>query len=112
MKEESKNQGVKSLEIDREYILMIIPAAELDNLKKMQEKIIERLDQLQSGNKTPGKVPENYVTAQQYMDAVKIRRWKFDDLIANNLIKTIKKKRKIYVPESEIQRYFTDPSIQ
>jgi hypothetical protein len=46
------------------------------------------------------------------MDAVKIRRWKFDQLIAGNLIKTIKKKRKIYVPESEIQRYFTDPSIQ
>jgi hypothetical protein len=46
------------------------------------------------------------------MQAVHIRRWKFDQLIAGNKIKAIKKKRKIYVLASEIERYFSDPSIQ
>ncbi|MDP4244550.1 MAG: hypothetical protein Q8932_01770 [Bacteroidota bacterium] len=46
------------------------------------------------------------------MDAVRIRRWKFNQLIAGNKIKTIKKRRKIYVLATEIDRFFTDPSIQ
>jgi hypothetical protein len=102
----------ETLAINGQFTLVMIPAAELEYLKRGQEQIMERLDQIQAKAPTGEKAPVNYVTAQQFMDAVKIRRWKFDQLIANNLIRTIKKKRKIYLPESEIERYFTDPSIQ
>ena len=52
----------------------------------------------------------NDVTA--YMNAVGIKRWKFNQLIECNKIRTIKKKRKIYVPTGEVERFFLDPSVQ
>jgi hypothetical protein len=53
-----------------------------------------------------------FITAIEFMQSVKIGRTKFDELIAKSKIKTkIKKKRKIYVLASEVDRYFTDPSI-
>lgn len=57
-------------------------------------------------------IPVNNITAVEFMAAVRIKRTKFDRLVAANKIKTIKKKRKIYVPVSEVDRYFRDPSIQ
>ena len=42
------------------------------------------------------------------MKAVRIRRWKFNCLIKSGKIMTMKKKRKIYVPKGEIERYFTE----
>jgi hypothetical protein len=46
------------------------------------------------------------------MKAVRICRSKFDKLVASSKIKIVKKKRKIYVPLSEVDRYFLDASIQ
>jgi len=45
------------------------------------------------------------------MKVVRMCRSKFDQLVIAGKIKTIKKRRKIYVPVSEIDRYFSDPSI-
>lgn len=47
-----------------------------------------------------------YITAMEFMQAVRIGRTKFDQLVAANKIKTIKKDRKIYVPAGEVERYF------
>jgi len=46
------------------------------------------------------------------MEAVRIGRTKFDQLVSTGKIRIIKKRRKIYVPVSEVDRYFADPGIQ
>ncbi len=54
----------------------------------------------------------SYITSEEFMAATKICRTRFDDLRKNNQIKSLKKSRKIYIPFSEINRYFNDPSIK
>lgn len=89
--------------------LVLIPGEELAQLKGTMEKILATLEQLQPGkqaNKTEG-----FVTAKEFMAAVRIGRTKFDQLVAGRKIQTIKKLRKIYVPVTEVNRYFSDPNI-
>jgi hypothetical protein len=99
------------MEMKRENILVMIPAEEWDSLKAVQIKILDCLDQINT--ERPPVKPNflGYLTAIEFMNAVHIRRSKFDQLVAGNKIKTIKKKRKIYVPASEVERYFSDSSI-
>jgi len=80
---------------------------ELKRLREIQEKVLGQLERLSA----PTAVAE-FIPALEFMRAVGIKRWKFDQLVAANMIKTIKKKRKIYVALREVQRYFMDPSIQ
>ena len=54
--------------------------------------------------------PYGYMTEIEFMEAVKIKRTKFDQLVRTNRIRT-KKFRKIYVPVTEVDRYFKDSSI-
>jgi hypothetical protein len=91
--------------------LVMIPESELVSLKASQAEILNELKNIQAAGRLKTLNP-TYVTAKEYMAAVKICRSKFDQLIAGSKIKTIKKRRKIYVPSSEIERYFIDPSIQ
>lgn len=95
-------QGEITVKISSEYsqILRLEIAKVIGQLGKC-------LTQYCSGNKCGGR----FITAIEFMQSVKIGRTKFDELIAKNKIKTIKKKRKIYVLASEVDRYFTDPSI-
>jgi len=48
----------------------------------------------------------------EFMAAVRIRRTKFDDLLKFGKIRVIKKRRKIYVPVEEMDRYFSDSGIK
>ncbi len=89
--------------------LVIIPIEELNHLKTTQQEILQQLKELRSSS--PSLSTAKHVTAKEFMSAVKICRSKFDQLVIENRIKTIKKRRKIYVPVGEIDRYFTDPSI-
>lgn len=89
--------------------LVIIPIEELNNLKTTQQEILRKLTDLSVGKPSP--TSSSHITAKEFMAAVKICRTKFDQLVIANKIKTIKKRRKIYVPASEIDRYFSDPSI-
>ena len=89
--------------------LVIIPIEELNHLKTTQQEILQQLKELRSSGSSL--VTAKHVTAKEFMSAVKICRSKFDQLVIENRIKTIKKRRKIYVPVTEIDRYFTDPSI-
>jgi hypothetical protein len=57
-------------------------------------------------------IPLRHITAKEFMAAVRICRSKFDQLVGQNKIRIIKKRRKIYVPTSEVDRYFSDPSIK
>ena len=89
--------------------LIMISKEELSALVDSQRTILLKLDELSKSKKGPPDSP--YVTAQSFMAAVSIRRWKFNALVATNKIKVLKKKRKIYVLASEISRYFSDPAI-
>ncbi len=90
--------------------LVMIPQEELANLQVTQQEILKQLQNLQSVSSST--VPIRYITAKEFMVAVRICRSKFDQLVNQNKIRTIKKRRKIYVPTSEVDRYFSDPSIR
>lgn len=91
--------------------LVMIPEVELNNIKTSQVEILAQLKSMKS-SPSPKEGFPNHITAKEYMTAVKICRSKFDQLVSANKIKTIKKKRKIYLPASEVERYFTDPAVQ
>lgn len=86
--------------------LVMIPQEELNNLKSTQQEILKQLQNIQSLNSPT--VPVKHITAIEFMKAVRICRSKFDQLVSQNKIKTIKKRRKIYVPTSEVERYFSE----
>ncbi len=90
--------------------LIVMPKEEWLKIAAAQEEILQALRRLQNGKKEIIQVKN--ITALEFMAAVRIRRTKFDQLVANNKIKTIKKGRKIYVPISEVDRYFQDTSIK
>jgi len=85
--------------------LVMIPEEELANLKLTQQEILKQLQNLLSLKSSA--VPVRHITAIEFMEAVRIKRTKFDKLVNQNKIRTIKKERKIYVPTSEIDRYFS-----
>lgn len=83
-----------------------VSEAEWKAFKEMQEKILRQMKGLsQKEQNTPG-ISVNYITAKEFMDTVRIKRTKFDELVQQNKIKIIKKTRKIYVPVEEVERYF------
>ena len=94
-----------------ENVLIMIPAEELESIKQMQQQMLELLQQTKNENSKSSAGHSGYITAQEFMKEIRIKRWKFDQLIAGNKIKTLKKKRKIYVPIGEVARYFSDPNI-
>ena len=90
--------------------LVIIPEEDLINIQTTQQEILRQLQNLQTSS--PLSPTSGHITAKEFMAAVRICRSKFDQLVSENKIKTIKKRRKIYLPTSEVHRYFSDPSIQ
>ena len=86
----------------------MIPVEELTQIKSTQQKILSTLENLQvkESKLSP------YITAIEFMSAVRIRRSRFTDLVATNQIKTIKKSRKIYVHVDEIENYFKNEKIK
>ena len=89
--------------------LVMIPQEELYSLRSTQKEILQQLKELRSTH--AGSIPIKNITAIEFMKAVRICRTKFDELASSNKIRVIKKRRKIYVPVSEIDRYFNDPTI-
>jgi len=87
-----------------------IPAAEWTAFKLSIQELVKTTIELKQ--KATGGVAVNHITAKEFMAAVKIGRTKFDKLVNTSRIKVIKKKRKIYVPVSEVNRYFIDPNIK
>jgi hypothetical protein len=90
--------------------LVMIPQEELASLQLTQKEILKQLQNLQS--LTAPAVAINHITAKEFMAAVRICRTKFDQLVGQNKIRTIKKIRKIYVPTSEVARFFSDASVR
>ena len=90
--------------------LVMIPQEELSSLQSTQQEILKQLQSLQLVASPT--VPLSHITAKEFMAAVRICRSKFDQLVSENKIRIIRKRRKIYVPTSEVDRYFSDPSIK
>lgn len=88
--------------------LIMIPEADLQFIKASLEEIKQELNNLNHMSATSVK----YITASEFMAAVRIRRTKFDELVKDGKIRVIKKLRKIYVPVGEVGKYFSDSSVQ
>ncbi len=89
-------------------VISVIPPEEWKQFNDNQKKILDLLSNLSI--KTDVSSP--YITANEFMDIVRIRRPKFDKLVATKMIETLKKGRKIYVKSSEVSRYFNDLSME
>jgi len=90
--------------------LIVLPEEEWIAFRQKQDQILLELSHLKL-TKEPVPVtsdPTSYLTAKEFMAAIRIKRTKFDSLVATNKIKTIKKGRRIYSPASEVDRYFKD----
>ncbi|MBS1511054.1 MAG: hypothetical protein JST86_09445 [Bacteroidetes bacterium] len=95
--------------MNTETTLIIIPQEAWAGVMAAQQEILQEIKELKS--KQPETVLADYITAKEFMDAVKIKRTKFDKLVQSNKIKIIKKRRKIYLLASEVKRYFSDINI-
>ncbi len=85
--------------------VIAVPETEWQQMLNGQKEILELLHMLK--NKSMANAPTvAYITAMEFMQAVQIGRTKFDQLVAQNRVQTIKKDRKIYVPIGEVERYF------
>ena len=89
-------------------VFLLVGREEIEAMKSYQLEILKRLNDLDKNNKNRDVLDSPYITALEFMKAVRIRRWKFNCLVKSGKIITMKKKRKIYVPKGEIERYFLD----
>ena len=90
--------------------LVMIPEEEWLHFKEVQRQILERIKSPDS--KEAAVILIKYITAIEFMEAVRIKRTKFDKLVQTSKIKIIKKGRKIYVPVGEVERFFSDRTIE
>ena len=87
--------------------VIVVPEADWQKLFQGQAELLRLVQELKGRQPvTAAVVP--YITAMEFMQAVRIGRTKFDQLVAANKVKTIKKDRKIYVPVGEVERYFKE----
>jgi hypothetical protein len=86
----------------------LIGQHEIEAIKSCQLDILKKLNELDKTYKNQTDLDSPYITALGFMKAVRIRRCKFNCLAKSAKIMTIKKKRKIYVPKGEIERYFAE----
>lgn len=88
--------------------MLIIPDEEWQWIKEHIRDLTQKLTDLQLSLNTPPdrKVSSPYITAKEFMAAVRICLSNFDKLVGGQKIMTIKKGRKIYVVASEVERYF------
>ena len=81
--------------------IVMLPNSALERIQETQRLILEKLESIQSSGKE-----DEYLTAVEFMSKTKMCRATFDEKRANNEFKVIKKGRKVYVPASEVKRYF------
>ena len=98
------------MEVLKHTTLVMLPEEEWDRIKNAHQEILVLIREL--AVKGTGGMPVKNITAMEFMAAVRIGRTKFDQLVPTSKSRIIKKRRKIYVPLTEVERYFNDPSIQ
>src|SRR5690348_15503656 len=98
------------MELEKQYACIILPASEWQQLKKTLNDVAEKLSASSSIPKIKS-VSSPYITAKEFMAAVRICRSSFDKLINKGKIMTLKKGRKVYVVASEVERYFKEVQV-
>ncbi|NVJ48267.1 MAG: helix-turn-helix domain-containing protein [Cytophagia bacterium] len=86
---------------------LIIPRSEFEEWKAESRHQNQRiLDALREGKSNYS--GNTYLTVKEFMTQVKIARSKFDELVAEGRVKTLRPNggRKIYIPVTEVARYF------
>ena len=98
------------MELQKEYACIILPANEWQLLKKTVTEISEKVNALPVQQNLKA-VSSPYITAREFMAAVRICRSNFDKLVNKGKIMTLKKGRKVYVVASEVERYFREVEV-
>jgi hypothetical protein len=92
--------------------MLIIPVEDWNNLRQEIRQMAELLSALQVAKPaSTSAVASPYITAKEFMAAVRICRSNFDKLVQQNKIMTLKKGRKVYVVASEVDRYFREVQV-
>lgn len=81
--------------------LQMVPAERLESIEQSISQLTEFVKNFKPQNELP-----NMLTSEQTMEVLKIGRWKFDQLIADNELKYIRKGRKLYIYEESVREYF------
>lgn len=88
--------------------MLIVPAEEWKWVKDALQEIVKFLKELPPPAESKREVISPYITAKEFMAAVRICRSNFDKLVNCGKIMTLKKGRKVYVVASEVERYFRE----
>jgi hypothetical protein len=89
---------------------MIKQVTEIDSA--FLSKLDSSLEEIKRGLKNMNAIPEKeYLTANEFMDKIKISRWKFDLFIKDGVLEYRKIGRKYYVPQSQVVKYFAGEMI-
>jgi hypothetical protein len=91
--------------------MIIIARDEWLGLLQKQNEIIELIRERNFVAAKPGVIRSPYITAKEFMAAVRICRSNFDRLVKAKKIMTLKKGRKVYVVAGEVERYFQEVSL-
>lgn len=92
--------------MDTMVSFFVVPEAEWKALLVGQAEMIRLMKEGRNNMPVTGPATP-YITAMEFTHEVRIGRTKFDQLVAANKVKTIKKDRKIHVPAGEVERCFT-----
>lgn len=82
--------------------LTLVDQSDLDKIYDLLKYICHKLDEKPAQQ-------ADYIKAKEFMASVGIKRTKFDQLMASELLKVRRKGRRIYVLATEVKRYFDDP---
>ncbi|MET6999382.1 hypothetical protein [Chitinophaga defluvii] len=96
---------------ERTTTFIMMPEADLLQIRYLLQEILTAINATAAKMSNCSIEPE-YIPAAAFMKAVNIKRTKFYELITGNKIRTLKKRRKVYVLASEVSRYFNDPAFQ
>lgn len=99
------------MEITNLKSVLIIPIEDWNAIKEDIRRIAERLEQMNVSSRGSVPIKSPYITAKEFMAAVRICRSNFDKLVSRRKIMTIKKGRKVYVVASEVERYFKEVEV-
>lgn len=91
--------------MERLVNVVLVPEADWQKMIQVQAELLRIVREI-NGRLPVTTAVVSYITAIEFMQAVRIGRTKFDQLVAESKVKTIKKGRKIYVPIGEVERYF------
>lgn len=90
---------------------IMLPEADLLQIRYLLQEILTAIN-ASAAQKDSYSIEPEYIPAAAFMKAVNIKRTKFYELVTGNKIRTLKKRRKLYVHASEVSRYFNDPTVQ